>query len=138
MGLLLLCVGGWVWSSSHQGDVAYYHGRSWVGCQVAWGAAYFTCGMLHSPTESGFSLHYEPLTETHFFWPYPVGGYLGWEDVDDAPPGTPHYLQVSLHVPLWFFTLIVLVFDFFVWRKTRPKNGKLRAFPVEVKVSGRT
>ena len=130
---ILLCVGGWLWSSTHLTIVGYGHGdrEAYLGTRA--GTLQFAWLMGYA--SPGWESTNEPLNSPEF-WPskeaWGGASFLGfvYRHIDHPP----HFIRIFA-VPYWF--LIVVCGGVFTWvcRKTgKPKAG--RAFPVELAAKG--
>ena len=134
---ILLCLAGWLWSSTHEMGVAYGYEDRNVYLWTRAGALNFqlTVGV----SASGWLWLNEPLNSPEF-WPSKTASYatsfLGfsylWSDWSQRP-----YARFFA-VPYWFLLVVSGGVFACVWRKTRRKPDSKTAFPIEVAaVNGR-
>jgi hypothetical protein len=122
IGLLLLCVGGWVWSAAHYSWITFYHGGKNLDFSSKWGVVRVVWSE-NVGTENDWACGNSTTDITHF-WPTGASDTPSfyYEHVVEY-----HYRYVN--VPHWFLILLSSAVLFVVWRKTRlPVNG--HAFPV--------
>src|ERR1035437_2935134 len=127
IGLLLLCVGGWVGSYWCGWIIRYSNPR--VGHFVLWDAESF-CGKIylwHSVyTTSAEGWHFytwRPKSFNEKYHGMHEGGGFGIIDPD-------HDIHVA--IPFWFPTTFAAALLWLVWHWTRPKISPSKAFPVEM------
>ncbi|MEI8196438.1 MAG: hypothetical protein WCI73_11055 [Phycisphaerae bacterium] len=136
---LLLCVVGWVLSGWYDLGAGYgCYRKHAVGCVLEPGCV--GMGWWRGSSQEGWfcnvgthnpSFWLPEYLRSHSFLGFVVYHY----EVISFTSGFKFY---SVYVPFWFLILLSAAVLFIVWRKTRPKNQQLRAFPLEVKASGQT
>src|ERR1035437_5317203 len=138
IGLLLLCVGGWVWRAYYDGTFQYGRGAlsekaTSVKCLI-WRGQIDVMFIQNDGQflDDGWQSN---VTEAHTqFWPsddfrtshYGLGFAIG--HVNNKFTGQEFW---ELGVPFWFLVVVSSLTLWLVWRKTRAK-AKARAFPVEL------
>jgi len=119
IGLLLLCVGGWMVSYKYDWTVLFTASNQWI-MRSHWGKI-------------------DLIWEKHPVWPYRKGWHFWSAPADaDAPDPSRFGFWASNYwgeeniiiVSFWFPMTISAAFLWLVWRKTRPPV-RGRAFPVE-------
>ena len=132
---ILVCVGGWGWSSTHVTGVAYGNGHA--GVAFGTGAGTLRIVWIGGLATPGWRLINEPLNPPEF-WPA--------KSASDDPQFLGFYYRYfkqspDLHfyfffVPYWALIVVCGGVFAWVWRKTgKPKPG--RAFPVELAAKGK-
>jgi len=130
IGLLLLCVGGWL-SSYYCPIEGVYHKTCTLACWTSNG--YLWVGYSNPGNDYGtFVRVYRPVKlpggkDLDAIMYYRIHHSLGFA-YGEQP--SPYHSQIFC-IPFWFPTVMFAGFICLVWRKTRPKSGG-RAFPVEL------
>jgi len=120
---ILLCLGGWGWSFTHNGRIEMGRGGIWGSCGTIWGSV--TIQYDHYAPPIGLQCDVYRESEAHLLL-HPDIGFLGFGY--SGPPYGPH----ALFMPYWFLILVFSSVLFIVWRRTRPKVNPATAFPVEM------
>ena len=126
IGLLLLCMGGWVVTAKYQCFIAYRHGGHAIDCNLYLGVI---CVVFVSSATGPTGWDHFVICLPHArFWP----PELFWDHHMFWGFGFDHRASAFTRfaVPYWFTILVSAALLWLVWRKTRPKP-KGRAFPVE-------
>ena len=124
---ILLCVVGWVWSSTHNGVIDFSRDGRGIELASSYGAVTGVLDLDAEKWHDGWYRTVRPIPGVHF-WPegtFGLRSFLGLTYFSNKA-GSNFYIDV----PYWFLILIFSAPLFFVWRKTRPLV-KGRAFPVE-------
>jgi hypothetical protein len=125
IGLLVLCVGGWVGSYWDAGEITYSGRNVWYAA-FHWGKLHLMWAYDPARANGGWDAFTRPAsadTDAALIAGYGGHYYLGF------------FLKIGpdenyVAIPFYFPTLISAALLWLVWRKTRPK-AKGRAFPVE-------
>ena len=125
---ILLCLGTWGWSRSHDMWIKYCHHERFVACRLLSGNVDVGWGTLSGEAD-GWEWETWPGIYARF-WPFHprvnyFGGFVYFHE--SITTNTLHLLQA----PWWFLILVFSAILYVVWRKTRPR-GTGRAFPVEL------
>jgi hypothetical protein len=130
IGLLVLCVGGWVGSYWFGWGISSSAQEAWViECEsgrmylAMWNSFGWPGSHPHDPGSVYFfiadSKYLGSVARRYHH-------FIGFQSINDLDGGR------CIIIPLWFPTAISAALLLFVWRKARPKP-KGRAFPVELK-----
>jgi hypothetical protein len=120
IGLLLLCVVGWLWTFNSGG---YLRGEVWA--IHLWAGDITVARWASGPAKSDFQLYFE---RSMLRGQWRQQGLLGFR-VQKGPLG------MAVGVPFWFLIATSSAIVWLVLRKTRPKIDPAKAFPVEAKQS---
>ena len=127
---ILLCLAGWLWSSTHTTLVGYGYGDRGVYLGTGAGALQAEWVVGHAPP--GWWLSNQPLAPPEF-WPskpaWADTSFLGVFYGCFVPPGVSYQ---AFAIPYWFLIVVSGGLFAWVWRKTRRKSDPQAAFPVEL------
>src|ERR1039458_140482 len=114
IGLLLLCVCGWVVSSQRVLQVIYVNTYGWgFGCWRG-NINLLRVDRRYVYNENGLYLGSLVVSPVVIFPPSPSYSFAGFQ-FSDGP------LKKHIGIPFWFPTTISAALLWLVWRKTRPK-----------------
>ena len=139
---ILLCMGGWVWSGTHKGEIDYARngcfiqggtesGVVWVGSGGERGGTGIPDGWIFAAVPNASRL---PIGPPAHFWPLgpaQIPSFLGFGWVRAAPASFSVGGVAYVGVPYWLLILVFTGLLFIVWRKTSRKMIR-RAFPVQL------
>ncbi len=141
IGLLLLCVGGWVYSGTHTGEINYVRNGCFVQCGTESGVVYVGSGGKRGAPGIANGCFFASISNASRddalparFWPLgpsQIPSFLGFFYARAAPTSFSVGGVDYASVPYWFLILLVSFALFVVWWKTR-KSKPGRAFPVEM------
>lgn len=125
---VLLLAGGWLWSGTHHGNIAYVHDGRAVVCDSRQGVldAVLGRGLL---LRNGWDGGVDPLDPARY---WPQSRPHSWLGFGVEHVRSPRWDGYFVSVPYWFLLPASAGACFLVWRKTRPNMNPANAFPVDV------
>ena len=127
---VLLCLAGWLWSSTHRTAVGYSYGDREIRLETRTGIVEVAWGLPFAGPE-WISLN-EPIHSPQFLPSEPQ--WDGWSFLGFSYTGLDFGPRVHFRifaVPYWFPLVVCGGIFAWIWRKTRRKPDPQTAFPVE-------
>jgi hypothetical protein len=121
---VLLCVGGWGWSTTFSCWVTYSHHLQIFGCRSMGGAVGVYSLKTFFITPDGWLIATRHEERACFWPPQNLGFHIGRSE---SSAGICHQIVI----PYWFLILVFSVVLLFLWPKIQPTTDPATAFPVQ-------